>query len=85
MVLESPAAVASCDQLCCLAFGGSRAAILAGHYSHNRSTAAIISAAAVDTEIVQSVRWRRQYELSIDRLVRTSINGKDSSGMDVSV
>jgi hypothetical protein len=38
---------------------------------------------AVDTEIVQSVRWRRQYELSIDRLVRTSINGKDTSGMDV--
>jgi hypothetical protein len=43
----------------------------------------IISAVAVDTEIVQSVRWRRQYELSIDRLVRTSINGKDTSGMGV--
>jgi hypothetical protein len=45
----------------------------------------IISAVAVDTEIVQTVRWRRQYELSIDRLVRTSINGKDTSGMDVFV
>jgi hypothetical protein len=43
----------------------------------------IISAVAVDTEIVQSVRWRRQYELAIDRLVRTSVNGKDTSGMDV--
>jgi hypothetical protein len=45
----------------------------------------IISAVAVETEIVQSVRWRRQYELSIDRLVRTSVNGKDASGMDVFV
>jgi hypothetical protein len=45
----------------------------------------IISAVAVDAEIVQSVRWRRQYELSIDRLVRTSINGKDTSGMDLFV
>ena len=45
----------------------------------------IISAVAVDTEIVQSVRWRRQYELGIDRLVRTSINGKDTSGMDLFV
>ena len=45
----------------------------------------IISAVAVETEIVQSVRWRRQYELSIDRLVRTSVNGKDTSGMDVFV
>jgi hypothetical protein len=45
----------------------------------------VISAVAVDTEIVQSVRWRRQYELSIDRLVRTSINGKDTFGMDVFV
>ena len=45
----------------------------------------IITAVAVETEIVQSVRWRRQYELSIDRLVRTSVNGKDTSGMDVFV
>ncbi len=44
-----------------------------------------MSAVAVDTEIVQSVRWRRQYELTIDRLVRTSRNGKDTSGMDVFV
>ena len=43
----------------------------------------IISAVAVETEIVQSVRWRRQYELSIDRLVRTSVNGRNTSGMDV--
>ena len=43
----------------------------------------IISAVVVEAEIVQSVRWRRQYELSIDRLVRTSLNGKDTSGMDV--
>jgi hypothetical protein len=43
----------------------------------------IISAVVVEVEIVQSVRWRRQYELSIDRLVRTSVNGKDTSGMDV--
>ena len=45
----------------------------------------IIWAVAVDTEIVQSVRWRRQSELGIDRLVRTSINGKDTSGMDLFV
>jgi hypothetical protein len=31
----------------------------------------IISAVIVNTEIVQSVRWRRQYELGIDRLVQT--------------
>ena len=30
----------------------------------------IISAAVVNAGIVQSVRWRRQYELSIDRLIR---------------
>jgi hypothetical protein len=45
----------------------------------------IISAVVVDAEIVQAVPWRRQYELSIDRLVRTSINGKDTFGMDVFV
>jgi hypothetical protein len=43
----------------------------------------IIAAAIVDTEIVQSVRWRRQYELSIDRLIRTSTNGRDTFDMDV--
>jgi hypothetical protein len=32
----------------------------------------IIAVATVDTEIVRSVRWRRQYELSIDRLIRIS-------------
>ena len=30
----------------------------------------IISTMVVNTGIVQSVRWRRQYELSIDRLIR---------------
>ncbi|HET9374607.1 MAG TPA: hypothetical protein VFO40_06515 [Chthoniobacterales bacterium] len=42
----------------------------------------IISAVAVGTEIVQNVRWRRQYELSIDRLVRASVSGKDTFGVD---
>jgi hypothetical protein len=43
----------------------------------------IIAAVAVDTEIVRSVRWRRQYEVSIDRLIRTSANDKDTFGVDV--
>jgi hypothetical protein len=43
----------------------------------------IISAIVIDTEIVRSVRWRRQYEVSIDRLIRTSTSGKDSFGVDV--
>jgi hypothetical protein len=30
----------------------------------------IIAIVVVDTGIVRSVRWRRQYELSIDRLIR---------------
>ncbi len=30
----------------------------------------IIGTVVVDTGIVRSVRWRRQYELSIDRLIR---------------
>ena len=32
----------------------------------------VIWAVTVATEIVRSVRWRRQYELSIDRLIRIS-------------
>ena len=28
-------------------------------------------------DIVRSVRWRRQYELSIDRLIHISTNGRD--------
>jgi hypothetical protein len=32
-----------------------------------------ISAVVVNTEIVRSVRWRRQYELAIDRLIQTSL------------
>jgi hypothetical protein len=43
----------------------------------------IISAVTIDTEIVRSVRWRRQYEVSIDRLIRTSTSGKDTFGVDV--
>ena len=43
----------------------------------------IISAMIVNTQIVQSVRWRRQYELSIDRFIRTSTNGRDTFGVDV--
>jgi hypothetical protein len=31
----------------------------------------IVSAVLVNTDIVQSVRWRRQYELTIARLIRT--------------
>ena len=32
----------------------------------------IVSTVLANTDIVRSVRWRRQYELSIDRLVRTT-------------
>ena len=32
----------------------------------------LLSAVVANTDIVRSVRWRRQYELSIDRLVRTT-------------
>ena len=32
----------------------------------------IVWVAIANTEIVQFVRWRRQYELSIDRLIHTS-------------
>jgi hypothetical protein len=31
----------------------------------------IVSAVLIDTDIVRSVRWRREYELSIDRLIHT--------------
>jgi hypothetical protein len=43
----------------------------------------IISAVIVDTDLLRSVRWRRQYELSIDRLIRTSTNDGDTLGVDV--
>jgi Flp pilus assembly protein TadB len=43
----------------------------------------IVVVVIVNTEIVRSVRWRRQYELSIDRLVRTSTNGRDTFGVDI--
>src|SRR5258708_10655880 len=39
----------------------------------------IVSALVVNTEIVRSVRWRRQYELSIDRLILTSIGPSAST------
>jgi hypothetical protein len=38
-----------------------------------------------NTEVVRSVRWRRQYELSIDRLIRTTTSGRNSLSGDVSV
>jgi hypothetical protein len=34
----------------------------------------LLAAVVANTDIVRSVRWRRQYELSIDRLVRTTRN-----------
>jgi predicted nucleic acid-binding protein len=43
----------------------------------------IVSAVISYTEIVRSVRWRRQYELSIDRLIRSWKNGRDTFGMDI--
>ena len=43
----------------------------------------IAAVVIVEIEIVRSVRWRRQYELSIDRLIRTSTNDKDTFGVDV--
>jgi|ERR1700734_1646933 hypothetical protein len=43
----------------------------------------IIAAVIINTEIVRSVRWRRQYELSIDRLIRTCKNDRDTFGLDI--
>ena len=43
----------------------------------------ILAAVIVNTEIARSVRWRRQYELSIDRLIRASTNNRDTFGLDV--
>jgi hypothetical protein len=43
----------------------------------------IVAAVIVNTEIVRSVRWRRQYESSIDRLIRASTNDRDTFGVDV--
>jgi hypothetical protein len=43
----------------------------------------IAAVVIVEIEIVRSVRWRRQYELSIDRLIRTSTNDRDTFGVDV--
>ena len=38
----------------------------------------VISLMMVNIDIVQSLRWRRQYELSIDRLIGASTNGRDT-------
>lgn len=43
----------------------------------------IAAVVIVEIEIVRSVRWRRQYELSIDRLIRTSTNDRDTFDVDV--
>jgi len=41
----------------------------------------IIAMVMVQAEIVRSVRWRRQYESSIGRLIRTSKNESHSFGV----
>jgi len=38
----------------------------------------VISLMMVNIDIVQSLRWRRPYELSIDRLIGASTNGRDT-------
>ena len=38
----------------------------------------IISLIMVNIDIVRSLQWRRQYELSIDRLIGASTNGGDT-------
>jgi hypothetical protein len=43
----------------------------------------IIAAMIANTEIVRSVRWRRQYELCIDRLFRICKKGRDTFGTDI--
>ena len=43
----------------------------------------IVAAVIINIEIVRSARWRRQYELCIDRLIRTSTNSGDAFGVDV--
>jgi len=39
----------------------------------------ILAAVVINTDLVRSLRWRRQYESSIDRLIRT-IAAHDSGG-----
>jgi hypothetical protein len=43
----------------------------------------MIAVVIANVETVRSVRWRRQYELSIDRLIRISTSDKNSLGEDV--
>jgi len=45
----------------------------------------VVAVIVGNTEMVRSVRWRRQYELSIDRLIRTTTSGRNSLSGDVSV
>jgi hypothetical protein len=39
-----------------------------------------ISAVLVNTDIVRSVRWRRQYELAIDQLIQSSLGVRNLNG-----
>jgi hypothetical protein len=43
----------------------------------------VIAVVIATVETVQSARWRRQYELSIDRLIRISTSDENSLGEDV--
>jgi hypothetical protein len=43
----------------------------------------MIAVVIATAETVRSVRWRRQYESSIDRLIRISASDKNSLGEDV--
>jgi hypothetical protein len=43
----------------------------------------MIAVVVASVETVRSVRWRRQYELSIDRLIRISTSDENSLGEDV--
>jgi hypothetical protein len=43
----------------------------------------VIAVVVASVETVRSVRWRRQYELSIDRLIRISTSDENSLGEDV--
>lgn len=45
----------------------------------------VMAVIVANTETVRSVRWRRQYELSIDRLTRTTTSGWNSLSGDVAV
>lgn len=42
----------------------------------------LLSAVVINTDIVRSVRWRRQYELSIHRLVRPTSNSPGRKNLE---